>query len=166
MNTETFHISTPVTRANCIAFISQIDDPNAIVVIKNKKETRSAAQLRLKWVWMGVLQKERAGFEGRNREGWNRYFKGKYIRPILLDQDEQYHEFFTNADRMLEQAPDDETRKWAINTFLDAIKTEWLNVKNMHEFMTLIDRYCTHQFQISLPVPNDLGWAYGREVKS
>ena len=64
MKPQTFHISTPAIRANCLAFISQLEDPHAIVTIKNKKETRSAAQHRLKWQWMGFIAKERAGNEG------------------------------------------------------------------------------------------------------
>lgn len=160
MKQETFHLSTPAIRANCLAFISQLDDPYAVVTIKNKRETRSAAQHRLKWKWCGFLSKERAGDEGRDREGWNRFFKGKYMRALLLAQDEEFHEFFAQADRMLEAAPDDEAKQWAKRTFIDAIKTEWLNVANMSEFMTLIDRYCLTEFGVRLPVPDDLKYAY------
>jgi hypothetical protein len=157
---QTFHLSTPAIRANCLAFISQLEDPHAIVTIKNKKETRSAAQHRLKWQWMAYIAKERAGNEGWDNETWNRFFKGKYMRGLLLAQDEEYHTFFAQADRMLENAPDDGARAWAKRTFIDAIKTEWLNVKGMSEFMTLIDRYCLTEFGLRLPVPDDLKYAY------
>lgn len=160
MKQEVFHLSTPVIRANCLAHISQLDDPHAVVTIRNKKETRSAAQHRLKWQWMGFLAKERTGNEEWDREKWNRFFKGKYMRSLLLAQDEEYHEFFAQADRMLESAPDDTAKKWAKNTFIDAIKTEWLNVANMSEFMTMIDRYCITEFSLRLPVPDDLKYAY------
>lgn len=159
MSAETFQLRTPQIRANCLAFISQIDDPETLVVIKNKRETRTAAQHSLKWAWMGFLEKQRAGNEGWSRDRWNAYFKGKFIRSLLIEQDPEYHAFFTQADRVLESAPDEGARQWSKRTFLDAIKTEWLNVKNMAEFMTLIDRHCTFKYKIQLPVPDDLKWA-------
>ena len=82
------------------------------------------------------------------------------MRGLLLAQDEDFYRFFAQADRMLESAPDDEARAWAKRTFIDAIKTEWLNVKNMSEFMTMIDRYCLTDLGLRLPVPDDLKWSW------
>lgn len=157
----TYHIDNDIIRANCVREVSMLPiGANKIVVIKDKKQTRSEAQHRLKWLWMGVLKKEREGHEGWDRDEWNRFFKGKFMRHLLLEQDEEFHEFFAQADRMLENAPDETARAWAKRTFIDAMKTEWLNVKNMSEFMTMIDRYCLTEFGLRLPVPDDLKWSW------
>jgi hypothetical protein len=155
-----YHLETDEIRANCLREISMLPiKSNKMVVIKDKKQTRSEAQLRLKWMWCGFLAKERAGNEGRDREDWNRFFKGKFMRALLLEQDEEFHDFFTNADRLLESAADEENRNWAKKTIIDAMKTEWLNTKNMSEFMTSIDRHCQHRYSVQLPIPDDLKWA-------
>lgn len=168
MKAQTFHLSTPAIRANCLAFISQLEDPHAIVTIKNKKETRSAAQQRLKWQWCGFLAKERAGNEGRSREGWNAFLKARYLKGLLVAQDEKYLEKFVDYDQTMtiltryqgEAEFDHAAKKYSFLFWSEGVKTEWLNVKNMSEFMTLIDRYCLTEFGLRLPVPDDLKWSW------
>lgn len=168
MKQETFHLSTPAIRANCLAFISQLDDPYAVVTIKNKKETRSSAQQRLKWQWCGFMAKEREGNEGRSREGWNAFLKARYLKGILVTQDEKYLEKFTEYEKTMgilrqyqgETEFDDTAKKYSFLFWSEGVKTEWLNVANMSEFMTLIDRYCLTEFGVRLPVPDDLKYAY------
>ncbi len=155
--TQSFYITSENIKHNCFDFIA--DKPvgeGFLVTIKDKKETRSGAQNKLRWVWMTFLEKELMGQGvGRSKEDWNRYFKGKFLRGLLISQDEEYSEFYNQADALIYDAPNPDFAK---KVLLDNVHTEWLKVKNMAEFMDSIDRYCSYDLNIILPLPDDLKW--------
>ncbi|RKZ95336.1 MAG: hypothetical protein DRQ40_03870 [Gammaproteobacteria bacterium] len=158
---ESFVLLNNDVKMNCIRYITglAVGDDN-IVLVKKYKETRSGAQLRLKWLWMGQIAKERAGFGiGRDLKGWNRYFKALYMRELLIAQDEDFVEFYKNSDELVAAAPTKNLAKFARAQITNSLQTEWLNVKSMSEYMNLIDQFCIKEWQLVLATPNDLEWA-------
>lgn len=153
-----FNLATEEAKTNCIALINGIQvGTDRQVIIREAKEVRSAAQHRLRWLWMAHLEKNRAGIGiGRDRQGWNRFFKGKFMREILIAQDEEFAKYYINADELISGSPDE---RWAKKVMLNAIKTEWFTVKSMCDYLDVIDKYCINTMQVQLPVPADLEWA-------
>lgn len=151
--TKTFNVVTNDIKGLCLDYIQEKSDLNFVVTIKDKKEARSSAQLRLKWLWMHHLAKE--GLGGGSAEWWNRFFKGKFLRSILIQQDEDYAEFYKKADNLLSSSTD---TRFCKEVMIDSIKTEWLNVASMNSFMATIQLHCSIELAISLPVPDDLKW--------
>ena len=152
---QSFHLTSENIRHNCFDFIADVPvDEGYLVTIKKASEKRTAAQSRLRWVWMGFLEKELIGEGvGRSKEDWNRYFKGKFLRGLLIAQDDEHANFYHDADRLLSGAND---KSFAKRVLLDNVRTEWLTTKNMSEFMGSIDKHCAYKLKINLPLPNDL----------
>lgn len=163
MKTTTFHIVSEDIKQNCLTHIEHHVEIGHLVTIKDAKETRNAAQLRLKWLWMGFLAKELVGEGiGRNAEDWNRFFKGKFLRAILIAQDEEYAEFYRKADELIFCCSAPSNIKFAKEVLLESIKTEWLNKASMSVFMGVILLHCSMQLSVTLPVPEDLMWLYDK----
>lgn len=163
MKQLTYHLDTDLIKANCLKEIALLPiGANKLVVIKDKRKVRSEAQHRLKWVWMNCLAKERVGFEGWDSEGWNWRFKARFIKPLLLEQDEEYAAYFYRFNAMCEAVADNPVllKSYREDFWGEVIKTEWLHVKGMSELMTMIDRYCLTEFGLRLPVPDELKYAY------
>jgi hypothetical protein len=149
---NTYRITSDKIKQNCFDEV-KIGD---VVTIKDEKETRSKAQHRLKWIWMSFIAKEKMGEGiGRSTEDWNRYFKGKFMRALLIEQDEEYAAFYKNADTLLTTS---RNTKFAKELLIDSIKTEWLTVKNMKAFMDMISIYASMDLALTLPTPEDLKW--------
>jgi len=155
IKSQSFYITSDSIKDNCFDFIADVPvDKGYLVTIKKSTENRTLAQSRLRWVWMGFLEKELMGEGvGRNKEDWNRYFKGKFLRGLLIAQDDEYANFYHDADRLLSGSND---KGFAKRVLLDNVRTEWLTTKNMGEFMDSIDRHCAHELKINLPLPDDL----------
>ena len=154
-NPISFHLVSEEVKANCLEFISLLPSgSNNLVTIRNEKETRSAAQHRLKWLWMGFLEKELAGVgRGLNRQQWNLQLKKRFMRSILIAQDEDYVNVFKRIDALMSEAAD----KKLVTKLLDkALSTDLLNVKSMSDYLDCVDRYINEKYQIALPVPDDL----------
>jgi len=150
-------ISSEDHKHKCFDVIADLPiDGDYLVSFKSIKETRTSAQNRLRWLWMGFLERELAGEGvGRNKEDWNRYFKGKFLRGILISQDEEYAQFYNQADALIYDAP---MKDFAKTMLLDNVRTEWLTSKNMSVFMDAIDKHCSFELRVQLPLPSDLKW--------
>lgn len=163
MNPITFHLTTTDIRKNACAFVSQLEcGQGHIVTIKNEKEARNAAQSRLRWVWMTQLEKELAGVgKGRDKDQWNLFFKHKYMRTLLIEQDEDYVPFFHNYDDMCGALADKKPLldDYKVQYWRDFVKTEWLNVKMFSRYLDTIEKYVFDKYQVVLVTPDDLGWA-------
>lgn len=157
---ESFNLLNDDVKMECIRYITGIESGGEVVVlVKKTKDTRSSAQLRLKWLWMGQLAKEMAGRgSGKNNKDWNRHFKGLFLKELLISQDEDYAEFYANGKLLIDSAPTAALKKFAIKAMLDSVETEWLTVKNMSEYMNNIDNFCIENLEIVLAVPSDLNW--------
>ena len=152
---KTYYITSDKIKQNCIDEI-QAREHGYVVTIKEESEARSKAQLRLKWLWMAFIAKEKAGEgEGKSVEGWNRYFKGKFMRSLLIRQDEEYAEFYKKADELLSTS---RNRRFAKEILIDSIKTEWLTVKSMAVLMNAIMIHASMDLALTLPIPDDLKW--------
>ncbi len=109
MNNQAFHLRTPEIRANCIAYISQLSDPDYVVTIKSANESRSDAQQRLRWVWFTQMAKELAGVgKGRTKKQWNLHYKHKYMKNLLIEQDEDFVQFFDRYEKTCDALRHDE----------------------------------------------------------
>lgn len=161
MNEKSFRLVNEDIKLNCLDAIADIKpDGKTQVIIKEHKDSRSLAQLRLKWLWMTWLAKNAYGVHGgKNALQWNRYFKGKFLRPLLLSQSERYQWFYKKADSLYKHA---DNKEFAKEIILDNIKTEWLSVENMQQFMSEIDFYVINRLQLQLPIPDDLTDIYKR----
>ena len=157
---KTFYIVSQKVKDNCVAYIEDLPE-GYLVSIKNKAKSRSNAQLRLKWMWMGFLAKNARGtFKGLDSSGWNRYFKQLFLRGMLIEQDEKYIEYFTKIEALIEGSDD---KEFAEKVVWDNTKTEWLTIKKMQRFLEEIDYSVTSELSLCLPIPDDLKWIKQRD---
>ena len=62
LTTLSFILNSPAVVSNCMEAVANAGiNGNIIVTLKDEKETRSGAQHRLRWLWMGFLEKELSG---------------------------------------------------------------------------------------------------------
>ncbi len=161
MTNQTFSLRTDEIRANCIAFISQLESgKNWVVSIKSEKEARSDAQNRLRWLWFGFMEKELAGVgKGRTREQWNMYYKHKYMRELLIAQDEDFVAFFDNYDDTCDRLKGSPLLAEYQKQWWECVaRTEYMNTKTFSEWMNLVDNDARETYGLVLPVPDDLMW--------
>lgn len=155
---QTFNLVNDTVLNNCVdAIVTGYKSGEAkVIIIKSESEARSDAQHRLKWMWMGFIAKAMIGTgKGLSKDGWNRFFKDRYLKPLLIDQDPDYVQFYQRIDKLRSGFPTD---KFLRNRLIDMIQTEWLDVKHMKEFLDQIDTYARDELQLQLPVPEDLKW--------
>jgi len=156
---KSFQLHTPEIRANCLAFISQLEDTDSVVTIKSAKESRSDAQHRLRWVWFSQMAKELAGAgKGRTREQWNLYYKHKYVPDLLIEQDEDYVEVFDIYRDTCSVLTGRNLEKYQTNFWDKVISTKDMNVKSMSRWLGLVDDDALHQWAVQLKTPQDLEW--------
>lgn len=159
-NGQAFHLRTPEIRANCVAYISQIDDPDTVVTIKRAHESRSDAQHRLRWVWFTQMQKALAGVgKGRDKEQWNLYFKHKYMPTILITQDEDYQEIFDTYKQTCQALTGKHKERYQKQFWDRVISTKDMSVASMSEWLNTIESYVLDNYQLVLATPDDLRWA-------
>ena len=153
-------ISTEESKRNCIHAIEQLDvDGRRVVNIMDQKEARSAAQSRLRWLWAGQAAKDLAGVgKGRNKEQWNLYWKHRFMKPLLIAQDEDYAMFFEDYDDHCELIKDHPAVLQQYQThFWELIaQTEKMNIKTFSEFLDTIDRFMLHEYGLRLDTQADL----------
>lgn len=179
---EVYSLKTPEIKQNCIEFIQKLDDIGYTVTIKDEAESRSAAQLRLKWLWVGFLEKELVGVSVELEPGfyltdltgeqWNEIIKRKLMRSILRQQTMDYDKGFAQAEYVIKvvkselfknEERHEEKQRFLLETIVREYKsfeTKWLSVTSMAAYMAAIQVYCaTHKnIRLVLPVPDDLKW--------
>ena len=174
IKSQSFHLTSDNIKHNCFDFIADVPvDEGYLVTVKNKKETRSDAQSALRWRWMGYLGKQQEGFGiGRNSVQWDAYFKSKFLRGLAIEQDDNYAEFYRNADNLLLAATADDfkrgdgknfTKDFTIKSIQGLLHTSWLNVKSMQSYLDLIDKYCAEK-HMYLTLPDEYKWLYKDEA--
>ena len=160
-------ISTDEARRNCILDIESLDtEGRRVVTIMDQKEARSAAQSRLRWLWAGQAAKDLAGVgKGRDKEQWNLYWKHRFMKPLLIAQDEDFAIFFEDHDDhcvLIKDHPavlqDYQTQFWEL-----IAQTEKMNVKTFSEFLDTIDRFMLHEYGLRLDTPADLKYIINGE---
>lgn len=152
---STYRITDEKIKQNCIDEIQGLED-GYVVTIKKESESRNAAQHSLKWIWMRHIAKDKAGVgKGRDAEDWNRYYKGRFMRELLISQDQDYAQFYKDADELILDA---RNKVFAKKRVLDTIKTEWLTVANMAAFMDMITIHCSMDLGVALPMPKQYEW--------
>lgn len=159
---QAFHIVNQHIKQNCLVHIQSLDESAGMVVtIASEQETRSKAQHRLKWVWMGQLARELAGVGlGRDSEQWNNHFKVRLMPSILLEQNEDTHDLVNRLRKtwkLLKNAGEDELSCDQI--IGGVLKTEDLTVKSMTTFMSKMDAIALERYGVKLITPDDLRWA-------
>lgn len=151
--------------ANAFEVLNRIDPGDGLVMsIAKEKSKRSKAQHRLKWLWMQQIARERAGNEGFTYNQWNDYLKGRYMRDLLISQDEEYQAYFDTVEMMwhgLTPGQKSENRYGIVMAVGKALKTEDLTVKNMSEFMNRVDQFAI-ELGIQLITPAELSWVSER----
>lgn len=162
MKHQQFHLINSEIRANCIAYISQLNAGEKFVVtIKTEDESRSDAQHRLRWVWFTQAEKQLAGIgKGRTKEAWNLFFKHKYMPVILIEQDEDYRLVFDQYKETCEILPDAARHRYQSQFWERVISTKDMNVKSMSRWLDAIDKFFLTDdvYQLILVTPNDLDW--------
>lgn len=156
---DSFYLKSPEIRANCIAYISRLDDADVVVTIKSAKESRSDAQHRLRWLWFSQMAKELAGQgEGRNKEAWNMYYKHKYLPHLLIEQDEDYVSYFNRYKSTCQELTGENLEAYQTNFWSKVISTRDMHVKTMAKWLNLVDDDAMHQWAAQLKTPQDLEW--------
>jgi len=151
----TFYVVNDEVMDNCFNAIRDMaGEGDCIVSIKTGKEKRSEAQHRLKWLWMGHLEKTLSGEgEGWDRKRWNDFFKKKFMKEILIAQDEDYASVFKRISMLIQEATD---KRLVERLALNVLKTEDFTVKSMSDYLDCVDKYCVTKLKVTLPVPEDL----------
>lgn len=161
MEPITFHIKTHEIRANCLGLISQIEaDAGIAVKVFSENESRSAAQSRLRWVWFGFMAKKLAGIgKGRSKDEWNMYYKHKYMKDLLIEQDEDFVPFFQDYEDTCERLKGTPLlAKYQSQFWAEIAKTEHMNTKTFSVWLGLISDDALDRFNLVLPIPEDLKW--------
>lgn len=140
-------------------------DGSHVVEVKKRKETRSQAQSRLRWLWMTQLERQLVGEGvGRTKEQWNSFFKIRFMKDILINQDTDYADFFDKVGAMYRAsitANSDYRHKLFLEEVIgESIRTEWLKTNGMTEFLNAIDEWAISR-GIRLVTPQDLMYARG-----
>lgn len=160
MKSQSWHLTTPQVRGNCIAFISNLPtDENFVVTIKTEHESRSDAQSRLRWLWMAQLEKELAGKgKGRDRMQWNLFFKHRFMCQILIAQDEDYQKFFDDYHETCDLLRGNKKllENYQCDFWEHIARTDMFKVKSMAEWLLCIDKYCIEELHITLKTPDEL----------
>jgi hypothetical protein len=135
-------------------------DGSYVVTIAQKKETRSQAQSRLRWLWMTQLEKQLIGEGvGRTKEQWNSFFKIRFMKAILVEMDADYADFFDKIGNMYRSAitahSDYQHKLFLEQVVGESIRTEWLKTNGMTQFLNQIDEWCISR-GIRLVTPQDL----------
>lgn len=160
---QAFHLTNSDVMNNCINEVINAfqSGKEHVVTIKNAKESRSDAQHRLRWLWFTQLERQLAGVgKGRDKEQWNLFFKAKFLRSILIEQDESYVRMFNDYDAICEILKPFEQHLKAYKTSFwgEEVKTKKLSVKSMARWLDSLDKYVTFEYQVTLITPDDLGW--------
>jgi len=133
-----------------------------IVTIKNKKESRSDAQHRLRWMWFTQLEKQLAGVgRGRDKKGWNLHFKHKFVPEILIAQDEDYvavFDVYKESCKALQQVSEKALKQYQKGFWDRVISTKDMSVKSMARWLDAVDKYVLQKYQVVLITPDDLRW--------
>lgn len=161
---EQFILINSDIRLACISHILTLDkETNWVITIKDQEQGRSEAQQRLRWVWFGQMAKELAGVgKGRNKDEWNLYFKHKYLRNILVEEDEDWVPFFDDYDDMLKLLADSPLKKTYMKQFWsDVVKTKELSVKAFSVWLDCIYEETLADYELALTTPADLQIARG-----
>lgn len=137
-----FRILNDNIKINALDAVAEIPlNENIVVRIYHEKLTRSQRQSRLRWVWLAQLAKELVGRGyGYDKDKWNDYFKGKYLMPILIEQDDSYTEYFNKYKKLWQCVPPDQ--KHDVLMIIGAsLRTEDLKTDGMAKFLNKIDEY-------------------------
>ncbi len=127
------------------------------VVVRAYKKSRSAAQLRIKWSWIGVI----GDVYGWTKNECNNYYKRRYLLDIFERDEVGMYADSMSAMRKL-MLLDKAQADIAHAQIVDLSKTEHANVKQMTEFLNHIERDAI-SLEIRLPYPDDFGYAMGRK---
>ena len=102
------------------------------VEVKEYKATRSIAQNKLYWMWMGELsQKYEETYGKRNSpEAWSEYMKQQYLNSDII----QVHGEVIKMQKT----------------------TTKLNTKEFTDYLEKIDMFCSNDLNIILPHPEDM----------
>ncbi|NNJ74551.1 MAG: hypothetical protein HKP56_05270 [Anderseniella sp.] len=125
-----------------------------LVTIQDDKTTRNAKQHGLKWMWMGIMEKQEKT-QGKTAEEWNDEYKGRFMPGILAADDAEWAEFFTIQGRLMKDMTEQE-REIVRNHNRKLLHTELMDVHQMYDFMTKVQRDAAITWAVSLPDKNDL----------
>lgn len=158
MTSQTFNLIDDQILENAIQALKDgyADGSIKTVIYRSAKEARTKAQDRLKWMWCDQLKVELIGTgKGLSKDGWNRYFKVHFIKPLLIDQDDGYIDFYNQMEGIIYRDPNN---PWLKRRMIDLIRTEWLDVKHMAQYLKIIDEHSWEELETRLKVPADLEW--------
>jgi hypothetical protein len=118
-----------------LAKVSALFKDGKFADIKEGKEKRSIPQNDLYWFWLTFLEKESE--TGNTKDEFHEYFKYEYliISEHLIKNDKnifKYFKFPTTTD---------------------------LNTKQFAEYMEKVERFANTELNVTLPHPEDLGFA-------
>ena len=128
----TLTISNPQIAARAVEVVRGLTfDPLHEVIIRPLKDNRSLRQNRTFHGWMNFVSQQIAETSGKfyPAKAWKEYFKDMFLGMEVIEV----------HGKQISRAR----------------KTSELDVKDMAEFMTLVDRYCVTEFHIYVPLPTD-----------
>lgn len=110
-------------------------------------------------MWLQQLERDLIGTgRGYSWLDWDIYMKGKFIRPLLLEEDpEGYKVFFDDADRLVAES---HSQNWAKRIILDELKADDLNEQHMSLYLGQVQQHALHELDVLLLTPKNMADAY------
>lgn len=141
------------TNAILDLFHKQDDDSPINVIITNKDETRTQAQNRLYWKWLGQLQNA----WGQDKDSLHILFKRRFLARIYLRDgtDDMLKSGIENLDVIKQLAPHIYESQAMI--VANGISTTKATTKQFTEYLNDIYAFC-YSKGVLLEIPSDLRW--------
>lgn len=123
------------------------------VHVTSKQDSRTVAQNRLYWMWLGQIEKR----TGNDKDNLHFEFKKKFLITIYERDDQGFAEM-CHAIKSLKQSQSEQYAAIAKGVIHETSTTK-MTVKQFTEYLNAIHDYSLAQLGIMLTVPSELQWA-------
>ena len=129
------------------------DDKPLHVHVTTKQDSRSVAQNRLMWMWLGEIEK----VTGNNKDDLHFEFKKRFLIAIYERDDQQYAEM-CHAIKALRNSQSEQYKVVADGVIRETSTTK-MNTKQFTEYLNHIHNYVLARLGIMLTIPDELRFA-------
>ena len=122
------------------------------VIIRPALSSLSARQMRLYWLWMGVI----SGHTGYTKDELHDQYKEKFLVRIFETNDKDYAQMLEAVRQVHRDGKKGTAKHLKVQiirmTSITDAKTPW-----MSEYLDEIKLDCITKLQLQLPIPEDIG---------
>ena len=123
------------------------------VHVTSKQDSRTVAQNRLYWMWLGQIEKQ----TGNSKDDLHFELKKKFLIAIYERDDQGFAEM-CRAIKLLKQSESEQYAAIAKGVIHETTTTK-MTVKQFTEYLTAVHDYALARLGIMLTVPDELQWA-------